>query len=164
MKKGIVAVTAVVVLTISGLALAQMDKGKDMMGDKGRGMMGGGMMKGDMMDKGGMMGGKMMGMMGMSSMMQSMMQKQIVATSDGGIIVAVGNKFTKYDKDLNIVKEVELKMDMDGMHKQMMDMMQNCPMMGKGMMGDMKEDASKDAAAGKPASADEHASHHPENK
>ncbi len=144
MKKGIAVITAVVVLTISGLALAQMDKGKDMMGDKGKGMM----------------GGKMMGMMGMCSMMQ----KQIVATSDGGIIVAAGNKLTKYDKDLNVVKEVELKMDMDGMHKQMMDMMQNCPMMGKGMMGDMKEDASKGNAAGKPTSSDEHASHHPENK
>ncbi len=143
MKKGIAVITAVIVLTISGLALAQMDKGKDMTGDKGKGMM---------------------GMMGMGSMMQSMMQKSVVATSDGGIIVVTGNKITKYDKDLNVVKEVELKMDMEGMHKQMMDMMQNCPMMGKGMMGDMKEDSSKGDAAGKPTSADEHASHHPENK
>ncbi len=71
MKKGVLAITAVLFLTVSGLALAQMEKGKDMMGEKGAGMMGGGMMKGDMM------GGKMMGM---CPMMQSMMQKQVVAT------------------------------------------------------------------------------------
>ena len=134
-KTQVLVLAAVLALTISQLTLAQMNKDQEMMGDKGMGMMGGrgmGMMKGDM-DKGGMMGGKMMGMMGMGSMMQ----KQIVATGDGGIIVAVGNKLIKYDKDLNVVKEVELKMDMEGMHKQMMD---------KGMTGD------------------EHSSHHPENK
>ncbi len=151
MKKGVAVITAVVVLTITGLALAQMDKGKDM-GEKGMGMMGGGMMKGEMMDKGGMMGGKMMGMMGMSAMMQ----RQVVATSDGGIIVVAGNKLTKYDKDLNVVKEVELKMDMEGMQKMMENMKNMCPMMGKGMMGGGD-------AAGEAISADAHASHHPEN-
>ena len=48
-------------------------KGMMNMGDKG------------MMGKG-MMDGKMMGMMGMCPMMQSMMQKQVVPTSDEGII------------------------------------------------------------------------------
>ena len=155
-KTQVLLLTAVVVLTISGLALAQMDKGKEMMGDKGMEMMGEkgmGMMRGNMMDKDGMMGGKMMGMMGM---MHSMMQKQVVATSDGGIIVATGNKITKYDKDLNVVKEVELKMDMEGMQKMMENMKNMCPMMGKGMMGGGD-------AAGEAISADAHASHHPEN-
>ncbi len=155
MKKGIVAVIAILVLTVSGLAVAQMDKGKDRMGDKGMGMM-----KGDMMDKGVMMGGKMMGMMGMCPMMQSMMQKSVVATSDGGIIVVAGNKLTKYDKDLNVVKEVELKMDMEGMQKMMDNMKSMCPMMGKGM----KENSSKGNVASESTSSDEHASHHPENK
>ena len=119
MKKGLAVITAVMVLASTGLALAQMnDKGKEMVSDKA-GMMG--------MGKG-MMDGKMMGM---CPMMQSMMQKQVVATSDGGIIVVAGNKITKYDKNLNVVKEVEQKMDMDGMKK----MMKDCPMMGKGMMG-----------------------------
>ena len=124
MKKRVVTIVAVAVLTTVSLALAQMN-------DKGKDMMGGGMMDGK--KKGSMMGEGMMGkgMMG-GMMMKSMMEKTIVATSDGGIIVSAGNKLTKYDKDLNVVKEVEIKMDMEGMHKQMMDMMKNCPMM-KGM-------------------------------
>jgi len=36
-------------------------------------------------------------------------QKQMVATNDGGVIVMAGNKLLKYDKDLNLVKEAELK-------------------------------------------------------
>lgn len=117
-------------------------------------------MKGGMVGKG-MMDGEMMGekMMGMCPMMQSMMQKQVVATNDGGIFVVTGNKITKYDKDLNVVKEVEQKMDMEGMKK----MMKDCPMMGKGMMGEMKE-GSKDDATSESISADEHAAHHSENK
>ena len=94
-------------------------------------------MKGDM--KGGMMGdskGSMMGkgMMGMHGMMMKMMEKSVLATSDGGIIVVSATKLSKYDKDLNLVKEVELKNDMEGMQKMMSDMMEKCPMM-KGMMG-----------------------------
>jgi len=48
----------------------------------------------------------------MSGMMMNMigsMQKQMVATNEGGVIVLTGNKLLKYDKDLNLVKEVELK-------------------------------------------------------
>ncbi len=150
MKKSILAVTTVLILTFSGLALAQMDKGKEM-GDKGMGMMGSGMMKGDMMGKG-MMDGKMMGMM------QSMMQRQVVVTSDGGIIVVAGNKLTKYDKDLNVVKEVELKMDMEGMQKMMDNMKGMCPMMGKMKSSDeSKSGESKESAAEEKA---EHESHH----
>ncbi len=48
------------------------------------------------------MGGMIMQMMGQ-------MQKQMVATSDGGVVVLAGNKLLKYDKDLNLVKEAELK-------------------------------------------------------
>ncbi len=138
----ILLLTAVLVLTVSGLAVAQMDKGKEMMG------MGGGMMGKGMMD------GKMMGMMGMCSMMHP----TIVATSDGGVVILIGNKLTKYDKNLNVVKEVEIKMDMEGMGKM-------CPMMGKGMMGGegMADDSSKTDAE-KAAEQAEHESHHPENK
>jgi len=52
------------------------------------------------------MGGMVMQMMGV-------MQKQMVATNDGGVIVLAGNKLLKYDKDLNLVKEVELKTDVE---------------------------------------------------
>ena len=104
--------------------------------EKQMGMMGG--MRGKKM-----MGGKMMGM-GM------MMGKSVVATSDGGIVVVAGNKITKYDQDLNVVKEVDIKMDMKGM-------MENCPMM-KGM-GDEAEAPSESAVDETPA-ASEHESHH----
>ncbi|MCB9772650.1 MAG: hypothetical protein H6754_08905 [Candidatus Omnitrophica bacterium] len=140
MKKNIAVITVVAVLAVSGLAFAQVaDKGKDMMEGKG-GMMG-------------MMDGKMMGM---CPMMQSMLQKQVVATNDGGIVVVAGNKITKYDKDLNVVKEVEQKMDMEGMKK----MMKDCPMMGKGMMGNMSKDAGVASNSETPTKEVDHASHH----
>jgi hypothetical protein len=37
-------------------------------------------------------------------------QSQMVATNDGGVIVLMGPKLMKYDADLNLVKEVEVKM------------------------------------------------------
>jgi hypothetical protein len=52
-----------------------------------------------------MRGGKMKGMMGGGMMHQASM----VASSDGGVIVLTGGKLAKYDKDLNLVKEVEIK-------------------------------------------------------
>ena len=107
----------------------------------------GGMMKEGMMGKG-MMDGEMMGckMMGMCPMMNSMMERSVVATSDGGVIVVMGNKLTKYDKDLNVVKELELKTDMEGMQKMMENMKVTCPMM-KSMME--KEEKSSDDSADK---------------
>ena len=57
------------------------------------------------------------------SMMQSMMPASLVETKDGGVIVLSGTKLMKYDKDLNLVKEAEVKMDVEGMQK----MMKNCP-------------------------------------
>ena len=41
--------------------------------------------------------------------MKEMMHPSMVATPDGGVIVLAGPKLAKYDKDLNLVKEVELK-------------------------------------------------------
>jgi hypothetical protein len=83
---------------------------------KESGMMGQGMMGQGMMGQG-MMGQGMMG----QGMMGSMMDKKIVATQDGGIVVWAGNKLIKYDKDLKLVKEVELKIDMAQMKQQMME-------------------------------------------
>lgn len=96
--------------------------------------------------KGGKMEKKMMGessmhkkMMGKSKMMEKcsmakMMKKEVVATEDGGVIVMVGNKLLKYDQDLNLKKEVEIKIDMK---KMMKEMMKKCSMhkmmMNKGM-------------------------------
>jgi len=88
------------------------------------------------MGKMGSAGPGAMGKMGMMGpMMQGMMQKTVVATTDGGVIVAAGNKLMKYDKDLNLVKEVEIKIDMAAMKEHMQKMQENCPMM-QGMGGD----------------------------
>jgi len=50
-----------------------------------------------------------------SIMMQLLgsMQKQIAPTNDGGVIVFSGNKLLKYDKDLNLIKEVEVNTQFD---------------------------------------------------
>ena len=68
-----------------------------------RGMMMDGEGAGGGQGMGGMQGGKGMmkgGMHGPSSM---------VALMDGSIVVLSGSKLTKYDADLNVVKEVEVK-------------------------------------------------------
>lgn len=67
-----------------------------------------------------------MPMPGMGKMNCPMMGKaQMVATNEGGVIVLVGNKLMKYDADLNLVKEVEVKMPMPPMGGK------QCPMMKK---------------------------------
>ncbi len=135
MGKSIAVITAVFILTVSGLVFAQTeDKGKDTTGDKTE------MMEG----KGGMMGkGMMMKMMGMMQQMHSNM----VATSDGGVIVSSGGKLIKYDNQLNVVKQVDLpKPEMGMMGK------------GMGMMDTDNDDNDKDSAANKPD--EDHAAHH----
>ncbi len=98
-------------------------------------------MKGDMMGKGKDMGMNPMGGM----MMKAMMKKTIVATEDGGVIVLAGNKLMKYDKNLNLVKEVEIKIDMEAMQKNMKEMMKNCPMMKGGMTGRGRNNPAENA-------------------
>ena len=92
-----------------------------------------GMIQRGMMQGKGMMGG--MGMMGgkpgrcmCGMMMKSMaMGKSMVATDDGGVVVMVGNKLYKYDKNLELKKEVEIKMDMVTMENMMKRMKEMCP-------------------------------------
>lgn len=103
-------------------------------------------MAGDMMKrwpgKRGMKGKPMMAGM----MMKAMMQRTVVATSDGGVVVSIGKKMVKYDQDMNLVKEVEIPVDMAELKKDMMDMVKNCPMM-KAQMGDSGS-AEEDPGAG----------------
>lgn len=61
-------------------------------------------------------------------MMKKMMQREMVVTEDGGVIVMVGNKLMKYDKDLNLVKEAEIKVDMEAMMEKCREMMKKCSM------------------------------------
>jgi hypothetical protein len=138
----------------------EMMKGEKMMGCEG------------MMAKGKMGHEKMM--MGCCSMhgmmMKSMMEKKIVATSDGGVVVAIGNKLFKYDKNLELKKETEIKVDSEAMKKMMMEMKEKCPMCKKmmGGCGMMKEgaegepqEASVPVETSKPVETSEHEAHHP---
>ena len=57
--------------------------------------------------------------------------KELIATQDGGVVLMMGNKLIKYDGAMNLVKEVEIKMDTEAMKKSMEEMMSNCPMCSK---------------------------------
>ena len=57
-----------------------------------------------------------------------MMERQMTALEDGGIVVLAANQLIKYDSNLDLVKQTELKVDMQQMQEQMKKMMQNCPM------------------------------------
>jgi hypothetical protein len=83
---------------------------------------------------GGMMGGQMMGPGPMNpncpqhlGMMAGLMGGTLVATTDGGVVLFAGQKLMKFDKDLKLVKEVEVKIDTAAMQKMMQEMYQNCP-------------------------------------
>ena len=53
----------------------------------------------------------------MMSGIHCMMGKQVIATTDGGVVVMSCNKLYKYDKDLNLIKEVEIPVDMKYMQE-----------------------------------------------
>ena len=139
MRKNIVVAALVIWIAAASLASAEEMKGGMAGGMMGEEMMSGGMDKGMMMS--------MHGMMGKTSM---------VATSDGGVIVLKGNKLTKYDKNLNLVKEAALKADEMDMGK-----MKMCPMCQK-MMGEKKteESNSSEKAVSSDKETSEHESHH----
>ncbi len=46
------------------------------------------------------------------------------ATSDGGAVVVFGNRVTKYDKDMNVVKEVDMEVDLESMDRTISDLSQ----------------------------------------
>jgi hypothetical protein len=101
-----------------------------------------GMMNKQEMGKPGMMNKKEMGETGMmgsndmcGTMMGSMMGHCMVASGDGGVIVMMGDKLMKYDRDLNLVKEVEVAIDMEHMSARMAQMMAMCPMHKNMMQG-----------------------------
>jgi hypothetical protein len=59
-------------------------------------------------------------------MTNQMMQKYMVATKDGGVVVMIGNKLLKYDKNLNLVKEAEIKIDFEAIKKMMQKIEKKC--------------------------------------
>ena len=81
MKKVVMVLTVVAVMSVSGLAFACMEGKKEGMG-------------------------------------KGMMNKPIMVSSDGGgVIILSGNKLQKYDSKLNLVKEVEVKVEEQGCEK-----------------------------------------------
>jgi len=85
-------------------------------------------MKQESMMSQGMKAGKMKKTMMYGTLQKMMMAKQMVATKDGGVIVLLGNKLLKYDKNLNLVKETEIKIDFEAMNKMIQRMSKECPM------------------------------------
>ena len=76
-------------------------------------------------DKGGMI--CMCPMHGM--MMKSAIEKEMVATEDGSVVVLAGNKLMKYDKNLNLKKEVTINAGTKEMCAKMREeMCADCPM------------------------------------
>ncbi len=86
--KTIAALILMVMLALPAFAQDDMQGMGNEPQQQGGGMMGGGPGK-----------GKMGGMMNKDS---------VVATSDGGVVVMSGPRLIKYDKDLNLIKAVEL--------------------------------------------------------
>jgi hypothetical protein len=61
-----------------------------------------------------------------SALTQSMMQIQMAAPVNGGIIVLVGNRLLKYDYDLNLVRETEVPINLEETQKQIEEITKNC--------------------------------------
>lgn len=102
------------------------------------------------------------GMMKMMHKMHGMTRPStMVASSDGGVIVLSGNKLYKYDKNLNLVKEAEIKTEMEGggMMGGMRGKKKTC-CQGKKMMGQDDTDDAAEGEAVQPAAEDpEYKSH-----
>ena len=81
-----------------------------------------------MMDSSGMMDSCCMWGMGMMHMMRPSF---VLSTQDGGFVVFMGNKIMKYDKNLDLKKEVEMKIDTTAMEK-WRQRMWRCPAMKQG--------------------------------
>ncbi len=146
MKRYMIVAVAVALLAMVGTygVLAQQDtQTPTPPGGMGRGP---GMMRGGagMMPQG-MMAHQGCAMCGM--MTGAMMWKSMTATSDGGVIVAVGNRLIKYDNQLNVVKDTELKIDMNQMFASMQKIMENCPMCKQMMQAQGQTQTSSQAQA-----------------
>lgn len=87
--------------------------------------------------------GEMTGPGKMMEMRNLLMAKSMVATSDGGVIVLFGNKLQKYDRDLVLQKEVQLKMDVGGTCETMPQMKGKCPMQEQSAQGETTEKVKK---------------------
>jgi hypothetical protein len=49
----------------------------------------------------------------------------LAATSDGGALVSANGRLMKYDSQLNLVKQIDLPLDIEQIHRRMLEMMEN---------------------------------------
>ncbi|MDO8602885.1 MAG: hypothetical protein Q7O04_03435 [Candidatus Omnitrophota bacterium] len=75
----------------------------------------------------------------MCHMVKMMNDKKLLATQDGGVVLMIGSRLIKYDAQLNIVKETEVKIDMEAMKNAMEEMKKNCPVRSKKCLTDKGE-------------------------
>lgn len=118
MMAGVVVITA-----IPGAVMAE---------EPGQGMPHGRMMHGkkDMSEKKDMM--KDMPMMP-GRMTGGMMQRHVVASGDGGVIIVVGNLLLKYNEDLELVKKTTIEIREEDKQQMMRKMKARCDMCRKRM-------------------------------
>lgn len=62
--------------------------------------------------------------------MMHLLRPQVFPTEDGGVIVVTVNKLTKYDKDLNKKKEINIEPDVQAASQFMDKLIKNCKAMG----------------------------------
>ena len=61
----------------------------------------------------------------MHEMMRRMMQPEVVATADGGVVVRIGHTLLKYDEELTLVARAEIEIDEAEMKRMMHRMHQH---------------------------------------
>lgn len=74
---------------------------------------------------------------------KSLTDTQMAVTDDGKVIIMAGHKLMKYDKDLELVKTVDLEIDIEAARKKMEQIMEDCPKR-KAMMRKEAEEAAHD--------------------
>jgi len=136
----VVVIVAVVVIAVMALAQQERPAPPPAMapgGMGGQGMMGPGMM-GPGMGPGMMRGGPCP----IAGAMGAMMARSSMVVAGKYIYVMAGNTIMKYDENLRLVKQAEMKMDTAKMQKMMLQHMRSCPacqgMMPGWSMGGMR--------------------------
>ncbi len=73
------------------------------------------------------------------TMMGSFMSHSMVSSGDGGVIVMMGDKLQKYDRNLMLVKEINVSYDMADLNKMMGEIQKMCYMNQQNMQTGMMQ-------------------------
>lgn len=63
--------------------------------------------------------------------LKAALEKTVVPTPDGGVIIVTGNRLIKYDQYLNVIKDTDIPVDVEGLRQTVTQVMAMCPM-GRG--------------------------------